>query len=200
MTFPRSRVGLLRRVTLGGGGMEDWKNPETSCRDPVGRESHPVELGQQPEASLAWPLAMAATKRRQRGRRAMLLNPEIAVAGARVVSPSEGRAAASQWPDADGPAGVAGTWRAPTGVPQVHEKLWSLRPWNRFRWHRTRSPWPPIAHSGSAGAKHAVQRTVSPCELNERGETDGQASECLHSTANRASWPHGGSLGSRGVN
>jgi len=48
--------------------MEDWKNPETSCRDPVGREPHPVELGQQPEASLTWPLAMAATKRRQRGR------------------------------------------------------------------------------------------------------------------------------------
>lgn len=190
--------------------MEDWKNPETSCRDPVGWESHPVELGQQPEASLAWSSATAATKRRQRRYRAMLLNPEIAVAGAPVVSPSVGRAAAPQWPDADGPAGVAGTWRVPTGVRQVHERLWSLRSWSRLRWHRTQSPWPPVRHSGSAGAKHAMQRTVSPRELNERGETDDQASECLHSTANRAgsrrrrgschSFAGSRPLGSRGVN
>ena len=111
--------------------MEVWRNPETFCRDPVGRESHSAELGQQPEASLAWSLVMAAAKRRQRGRRAMLLNPESAVAGAHVVSPSGGRVAALQWPDADGPAGVAGTWRASTGVPQVHERLWSLRPHSR---------------------------------------------------------------------
>lgn len=180
--------------------MEDWKNPETSCRDPVGRESHPVELGQQPEASLAWSSATAATKRRQRRCRAMLWSPEIAVAGAHVVSLSGGRAAASQWPDADGPAGVAGTWRAPTGVPQVHERLWSLRPVSRFWWHRTQSPWPPVAHSGPAGAKHAVQRTVSLRELNERSEMDDQASECLHSTANRANRPRVGPLGPRGVN
>lgn len=199
--------------------MEDWKNPETSCRDPVGRESHPVELGQQPEASLAWSSATAATKRRQRRCCAMLLSPEIAVAGAPVVSPSVGRAAASQWPDAVGPAGVAGTWRAPIGVPQVHERLWSLRPSSRLRWHRTKSPWPPVGRGGPAGANHAVQRTVSPCELNERGETEGQASECLHSTANRTSSRRGrvegrgfeskrgschsatnGSLGPRGVN
>jgi hypothetical protein len=166
--------------------MEDRKNPETFCRDPVGRESHPVELGQQPEASLAWTSAMAATKRRQRGCRAMLLNPEIAIAGAHVVSPSGGRVAASKWPDAADPAGVAGTWRAPNGVPQVHERLWSLRLWNRFRWHRTQSPWPPIAHGGSEGTKHAVQQTVLPSELNELGEMDDQASECPNSTANRA--------------
>lgn len=167
--------------------MEDRKNPETSCRDPVGWKSHPVELGQQPEASLAWSLVITVTKRRQRRCRAMLLNPESAVAGAHVVSPSGGRVAASKWPDADGPAGVAGTWRASIGVSQVHESLWSLRPWNRFRWHRTPSPWPTIAHSGSVGAKHAVRRTVSPCELNEQGETDDQYSECPHSTANRTS-------------
>jgi hypothetical protein len=166
--------------------MEDRKNPETSCRDPVGRQPHPVELGQQPEASLAWSSKMPVTKRRQRRCRAMLLNPEIAVAGAHVVSPSGGRVVASKGPDADGPTGVAGTWRTSTGVPQVHESLWSLRPWNRFRWHRTQSPWPTITHSGSEGAKHAVQRAVSSCELNELGEMDDQYSECLHSTANRS--------------
>jgi hypothetical protein len=179
----------------------------------VGWESHPVELGQRPEASLAWSSVTAATKRRQQRCRAMLLNPEIAVAGALVVSLSAGRAVASQGPDADGPAGVAGTWRAPTGVPQVHERLWSLRPVNRLRWHRTRSPWPPVSHGGPAGAKHAVQRTVSLRELNERCETEDQASECLHSTANRTGSGsrrqrgsgHGsatasGPLGPRGVN
>ena len=166
--------------------MEDWKNPETSRRDLVGRKSHPVELGQQPEASLAWSSKMPVTKRRQRRCRAMLLNPEIAVAGALVVSPSGGRVVASKGPDADGPTGVAGTWRTSTGVPQVHESLWSLRPWNRFRCHRTPRPWSPITHSGSAGAKHAVQRTVSLGELNEHDERDDQYSECLHSTANRS--------------
>ena len=180
--------------------MEEWMNPETSCWDPVGWKSHPVEPGQRPEASLAWSSVTAAAKRRQRRCRAMLSSPEISVAGAHVVSWNAGRAAASQRPDACGPAGVAGTWRASTGVPQVHERLWSLRPKRRLRWHRTQSPWPPVVHGGPAGANHAVQRTVSPCELNERGETDDQASECLHSTANRVSRPRVGSLGTRGVN
>ena len=42
------------------------KFPETSRWNPVGIQSHPVESGQQPEASLAWLVARPGTKRRQR--------------------------------------------------------------------------------------------------------------------------------------
>jgi hypothetical protein len=42
---------------------------ETFRRNPVGNQSHPVELGQQPEASLASAGATRSTKRRQPGRR-----------------------------------------------------------------------------------------------------------------------------------
>ena len=39
---------------------------ETFRRNSVGNQSHPVELGRQPEASLAWRFVRAAAKRRQR--------------------------------------------------------------------------------------------------------------------------------------
>ncbi len=36
--------------------------PETSRRNPVGNQSHPVEPGQQPEASLAWSVVRPPAK------------------------------------------------------------------------------------------------------------------------------------------
>ena len=39
---------------------------ESSRRSPEGNQSHPVGLGQPPEASLAWYWATQAAKRRQR--------------------------------------------------------------------------------------------------------------------------------------
>jgi hypothetical protein len=50
---------------------------ETFQRNPAGNQTRPVESGQQSEASLAWSSATAATKRRQRVCRALLLSPEI---------------------------------------------------------------------------------------------------------------------------
>jgi hypothetical protein len=44
---------LLRQVKLGKGG-RDVVQPETFRWNPVGSQSHPVERGPQPEASLAW--------------------------------------------------------------------------------------------------------------------------------------------------
>jgi hypothetical protein len=47
--------GLLsRQEKLGKGGSDVGSITETFRWNPVGNQSHPVELGQQPEASLAW--------------------------------------------------------------------------------------------------------------------------------------------------
>ncbi len=51
---------------LGKGGRDVGSNSETFRWNPVGNQSHPVELGRQPEASLAWGPAMVTAKRRQR--------------------------------------------------------------------------------------------------------------------------------------
>ena len=51
---------------LGKGGRDVGSNSETFRWNPVGNQSHPGELGQQPEASLAWGPAMVTAKRRQR--------------------------------------------------------------------------------------------------------------------------------------
>ena len=157
--------------------------PETSRWNPVGTQSHSVELGQQPKASLAWSVVRPPAKRRQRRCRTMLLSPEIAVVGVLVLNPSGDRGGVSQWPDATAPAGVAGTWWASTGVPQEQERpavsasdIGSAvvptpkRPGPRWRaadrWERT----------------DAAQLAVPPGEPNEPGEMDWQGSECLHST------------------
>src|SRR5205085_4331011 len=59
------RLLALRRESL---GKEEGCNDcitETFRRNPVGNQSHPVEPGPQPEASLAWGLVTATAKRRQ---------------------------------------------------------------------------------------------------------------------------------------
>jgi hypothetical protein len=47
-------------------GEEDSLPLETFLRNPAGSQSRPVELGQRPEASLAWWRATSTAKRRQR--------------------------------------------------------------------------------------------------------------------------------------
>ena len=157
--------------------------PETSHWNLVGNQSRSIEPGQQSKASLAWASVMATAKRRQRRCRIMLLSPEISVAGVLALSCGGDRGDASQWPDAIGPAGVAGTWWAPTGVPQEQERpvvsaraigLWVVPnqkrpgPWSRAADRRERTD--------------AVQLAVPPVEPNETGGMDEQESECLHST------------------
>ena len=114
--------------------MENMTFPETFRWNPVGNQSHSVESGQQPKASLAWGHASALhrwcilpAKRRQRRCRTMLLSPEISVADVLVLSGTGDRTVASKWPDVNGSAGVAGTWGAPTGVLQEQERLVTFR-------------------------------------------------------------------------
>lgn len=99
------------------------KLPETFHRNLVGRQSHSVEPGQQPEASLASSIARSETKRRQRRCSTMLLSPEICVAEVLTFSGVSDRGVASQWPDVNASAGVAGAWWASTVVPQEQERL-----------------------------------------------------------------------------
>jgi hypothetical protein len=46
--------GVPRQDKLGKGGSDVGSITETFRWNPVGNQSHPEELGQQPEASLAW--------------------------------------------------------------------------------------------------------------------------------------------------
>ena len=156
---------------------------ETSQWNLVGSQSHSVESGQQPKASLAWASVMATAKRRQRRCRTMLLSPEISVVGALALSRSGGRGDASKWPDAIGPAGVAGTWWASTGVPLEQERpVVSVK-------HIGSQVVPNMKRPGLRSRvvdrlerTHATQLTVPSGEPNEPDGMDWQESECLHST------------------
>lgn len=163
--------------------------PETSRWNLVGTQSHSIEFGQQSKASLAWASVMASAKRRQRRCRVMLLSPEISVAGVLVLSCSGDRGDALKWPGAIGPAGVAGTWRAPTGVPQEQERpVVSVR---RIGLWVVPNPKRPGPRSGAADRRErtdAAHLAVPPGEPNEAGGRDGQESECLHSTEILAAW------------
>ena len=91
---------------------------ETSRWNTAGNQPRPAELGQRPEASLAWCSGDRHCEAWTASERAVRLSPEIdIIAGADVVHLTEGRVAAPQWPGACDPAGVEeqGTL---TGVPQ----------------------------------------------------------------------------------
>lgn len=161
--------------------------PETSRWNPVGRQSHSAESGQQPKASLAWTSATAAAKRRQRRCRTMLLSPEITVVGVLAFSDSGDRGEASQWPGAFAPAGVAGTWWAPTGVPQEQERpAFSARGSGSQVVPVTKRPGPRPRAADRRERTDAAQLAVLPSEPNKPGKTERQESECLHSTEIRA--------------
>lgn len=167
--------------------MDNMTFPETSRWNPVGNQSHPVEPGQQPEASLAWSSATAAAKRRQRRCRTMLLSPEISVAGVLVLSCSGDRGGASQWPDATAPAGVAGTWGASTGVPQEQERpAVSASGIGSSVVPNPKRPGPRLRAADRRERTDAAQLAVPPDEHHESGGTGWQESECLHSTEIRA--------------
>ena len=157
--------------------------PDTSRWNPVGNQSHSVEFGQQPQASLAWASVTATAKRRQRWCRTMLLGPEISVVGDLVFSGSGDRGDASKWPDAIAPAGVAGTWWAPTGVPQEQERpALSARPFGSTVVPNKKRPGPRLRAVDRRERIDAAQLAVSRGKPNEPGETEWQESECLHST------------------
>ena len=157
--------------------------PETSRWNPVGIQSHSVESGQRPKASLAWASATATAKRRQRRCRTMLLSPEISVVGVLVLSDSGDRGGASQWPDASAPAGVAGTWGASTGVPQEQESpALSASPFGSTVVPNPKRPGPRLRAVDRRERIDAAQLAVSRDEPNESREMERQESECLHST------------------
>ena len=85
----------------------------------MGLRAHPVESGQQPEASLASLQVTVRAKRRQRVFRAGPFSPEIGLfAGAPAVRASGGRACSpvSAWEG--GPAGVSEVGAATLGLPR----------------------------------------------------------------------------------
>ncbi len=159
---------------------------ETFRWNPVGKQSHSVESGQQPEASLAWTSVTAAAKRRQRWCSALLSSPEISLVGVLVFSCSGDRGEASQWPDAFAPAGVAGTGWAPNGVPQEQERpAFSARHVGSQVVPNRKRPGPRSRAADRWERTDAAQLAVSRGEPNESRETDWQESECLHSTETR---------------
>jgi hypothetical protein len=170
--------------------LANMKLPETFRWNPVGSQSHSVESGQQPKASLAWGHASALhrwcilpAKRRQRRCRTMLLGPEISVVGVLVFSGGGDRGGVSQWPDALAPAGVAGTWWASTGGPQEQERpALSARPFGSLVVPNPKRPGPRLRAADRRERTDAAQLAVSRDEPNESREMERQDSECLHST------------------
>jgi hypothetical protein len=174
--------------------LNDMTLSETFYRNPVGIQPHPAELGQRPEASLAWASVTASAKRRQRRCRTMLLSPEIAVVGVLVFSPSGDRGGVSYWPDTATPAGVLGTWWASTGVPQEQERsVVSAREIGSTVVPTLKRPGPRSRATDRRERMDVVQLAVPPDERHEAGGTDRQKSECPHSTENHAAerLPHG---------
>lgn len=174
---------------------------ETFCWNLAGSQSRSIEPGQQSKASLAWASATATAKRRQRRCRTMLLSPEISVAGALVFSCNGGRGDASQWPDAIGPAGVAGTWWASTEVPQEQERpVVSARYFGPSVVPNPKRPGLRLRAADRQERNLAAPLAVPPGERNEPGGKEGQESECLDSTAIRTTavpraWPASGPRG-----
>lgn len=163
--------------------MDHRMYPETSRGNPVGNQSHSVESGQQPKASLAWPSATAAAKRRQRRCRTMLLSPEISVVGVLVLSHNGDRGETLQRPGVFAPAGVAGTWWASTGVPQEQER--PALSASAVGFQVVPNPKRPGPRSRAAGRRErtdAAQLAVLRGEPHELREMERQESECLHST------------------
>jgi hypothetical protein len=157
--------------------------PETFYRNPVGNQSHSVESGQQPEASLAWSVARPPAKRRQRRCRIMLLSPEISFVGVLVLSYTGDRGDASQRLGVIAPAGVAGTWWASIGVPQEQERpVFSARQFGLAVVPNRKRPGPWLRVVDQRERIDTAQLAVSRDELNESGEMEWQESECLHST------------------
>ena len=84
---------------LGKGGRDVGSNSETFRWNPVGNQSHPGELGQQPEASLAWGPAMVTAKRRQRvPRPCYRASKDNMFVGALVVLAAGAASACLNWP------------------------------------------------------------------------------------------------------
>lgn len=134
---------------------------ETFQRDPVGKQSHAAESGQQPQASLAWQAATSVAKRRQRGKRALLLSPEISVAGAHVVSGSGGRAATLYRPGVAGPTGVEEQGVFLLGFPRNSRGLFVSGCSSRLSgWCRTANNPAPgcvLWTGGSEATRHTIQ-------------------------------------------
>ncbi len=78
---------------------EDRHKRETFCRNPAGNQSRPVELGQQPEASLAWWRVTSTAKRRQPDRTLCDRAPKSSLVGSpRRCSMRGPRQATNSWP------------------------------------------------------------------------------------------------------
>jgi hypothetical protein len=181
--------------------MDNRMFPETSRWNPAGNQSRPVESGQQPEASLAWSVARPGTKRRQRRCRAMVLSPEISLAGAHAVSRCGGRADVLHWPETIGPAGVGEHGGHRKGFPRNRRGLSVSE--SRIGSAVVPNPKPPGPWLRAADRRErtdAAQLPVPPRESNERGGTDWQESECLHSTATCATGPRGRARNRRRAN
>jgi hypothetical protein len=166
--------------------MDVRKTPETFCRNPAGRQSRPVESGQQPEASLASASATAWAKRRQRRRCALLLSLETSLVGAHAVSRCGGRAEASLWPDALGPAGVEEQGGRRRGFPRNTRDLsFSAGKPGLEVVPAPKRPGPRLRVADRRERTDAAHSAVPLREPNKQGGTNGQGSECPHSTEHR---------------
>ena len=120
----------------------------------------------------------------------MPLSPEIdIIAGADVVSSTEGRVAAPQWPGARDPARVEeqGTL---TGVPQERGRSLRLLGKSR-REHRVTNSRPAAGAPGGHGSELRVQPGYCQAKATKRGGTGGRESERLVLATTRGNRPEG---------
>ena len=154
------------------------KTPETFRWNPVGSQSHPVELGQQPEVSLASAGATRTTKRRQRGRRPCYRAPKSSFSqSAHRLNERRGRVPRLEaaWPR--GPAGVQEHGERTLGFPSNRRGLPpSLVHYFGPRSTEPETPGLPRRRLDGAGAKPQTRGGIAG-RAQESGETGPQESE-----------------------
>jgi hypothetical protein len=85
----------------------------------VGHQSHPAELGQQPEARRAWCRATDSAKQTTASLKAVTLSPEIVITRGRPrFQSTRGPRRPSEWPGGAGPAGVRDQGEHASGFPR----------------------------------------------------------------------------------
>ncbi len=143
----------LRQEKLGKG--ERASNSETFRRNPAGSQSRLAELGQQPEASLAWGGATLTAKRRQPGQRPCDRAPKTKIARSLRCGHKRGpcrsrytwsHRARSVLPGSESTGnrheGSPGTWETPSSPPSFPDRETGT----------DNSPMPPVARRRPTGA------------------------------------------------
>ena len=204
MSFPRERAAELcrscvRKAWERGKRCNDY-TLETFRRSPVGSQSHLVEPGKQPEASLALAGATRRTKRRQPGRRPCYRAPKSSFSQrAHRLNERRGRVGILNRPGVSILPGSKNRADTHQGSPGTGETCYSPSSSRRPRSCRTAKLQAPPTASGSGGSEASRCNGGIVGRAQELGETGWQESEGLIVPGKPANAPRAGPVEGRGA-